>query len=1321
MNAQILLVFRIGENGQGRLAADIMDGRPDRFLGEVCFGQITDFQQAAELFGGEFVYPKDLDSHGFRTGQSVSGKADLWYRVSDGSFGLVVRFTQDWQGTYGAGSFGVERITGRVEYLGKESGNYLFGLEGKFILGEYRANLSISLSSGQADTPTELCLEFEKAAQGMAFPGLIDAVSEEGSYEALPVPEDYGKPERAFNLKAVLNLTKQTFLVSGSYRTKSGAEAAVVFLITGQKEWWLAAQLKQFSFSEISSALEGVDRFLGLKNAEAAVILSSAKQKIRAVEGEDFFGGIEEVNRGLTFQIKVDLCDGFLKEALDLQGICRVSGHIPADKEQEIKLSGQAERVIFLQFLVLSDLEIVFWKHMGQRQFYFGMGGNLQLAFPELPMPQIRAEISFQESQENKRLELQGKVGEPVENPLGIPNTKLEQLVFHAVFESSAAAGTVEKKERFYFQGSVTIQTVEIMAAIYFAQRKPAVVEMRIDGDKRLSVSGFVKKYFQFEWPDLLDIQLYNGRIWYCRQDVTVDRTVYQAGFHAQVDTKLFFLPEFTLSVDIGSGEQFRTGARLARAVELAFIKFYLKEGGQECGPLIAIQVSKKKTLFQINTRIAFFSEEIGEVEITAGKNKMEGTFHFPDNLPITGQIGFCVDEKGVSLEGCKIGKLSKMDFHLPKMEFGSGKCKIEVLKGVKFKAVPEVESNEFILDETMLGAKFDLTIRIKSETSFSKDGGDDVVSLPFKDLSISARKEEFSHFTFDTFLEILGNNIASLVAATAQQIINGQVFDDILTKEGMENLAKFLTVAGLSWGINELVSFLICKGLKKVLADAFAAALTGATQSLWEGLGYLLALGGILGILGSDGTFTVEKKAPDENKEDPEKNPQTPGKPELSFGNEKLLIRWDACKGAEGYCPVVVRKCPGQPENEEIKLVVNGCKESSCEITGSDDASLYLASYGYEYRVRIYAWNEEGCALGEETAIYLLERPGNMNIRYRCETKSLCLAWDPVDKTGQYEVERLWHGPGGTRREVETYEPDVREVVYENQEAEQTIEVFVRGKAPSVNGPAAGSGKFYLYDLRPPEKMEGYNTDDGIMLKWDPVPYADRYRVSCLDGMGREIEASICSRTQTVIQVEKLQDNVCYRMRIRPMTQEIEGWTSDEVQVLWRLLPVPEIRELVCGEDGLLFVVLNAGDETYRQIVYPDGSVTVLEEQMVSCQWEIGEEAKVRVVERARQGKWSRPILTKPLRTPTGIRAAIEADILYVWWEETGEECLYGIEVVSGDDRRTEERISETKWQTDLSGLPKEEVVQICLYAIDKADPRRRSVSAEISCERGR
>lgn len=1343
MNAQILLFFRIGENGQGRLAADIMDGKPDRFMGDLCFGQIMDFKQAAELFGGEFAYPEDLDKHGFQTDQSVAGRAEVWYRLSDGSFGMAVCFTKDWDGRYGAGKFGVESIVGYVEYLGKEAGQYLFVLKGKFVLGMYRASMALSLSSGKANFPTVLTLEFEKNQEDIALPDFIDSIAGTGDYEAIPIPDDYTKPEKAFGLNATLNLTEQIFLLEGSYRIRSTMEASLVIQfaarssdLNGMDEdtkgkteytspepmgqepeyiWWIGAQLKNFTLSDISSALKGADRFLGLENVTAAVILANAQQEIHITEERSFLGKVGTVHKGLTFQIEVRLCDSFLKEVLDIQGICRISGYIPQDKAQAIVLSGHGDKIVFLQFLSLTDIEIMLRKNAQEKTFLFSAGGDLKLDFPELPMPKIRAELSFEENQTGKKVMLLGKVGEPVENPLGIPNTRLEEVVFTVISESFLQENTVEKREQIYFRGQAEIAEIKIAAMIYFAGRKPAVVELAIGKEQRLSISSMVRKYFDFEWPEILDIQLYNGCLWYCLQDAVIGQRVYRSGFHAQLDTKIFFLPEFTLSVDIGQGTEFMTEVRLKKAAELAFLKFYTKQGEEEYGPQVTIQVAKGKTVFTVSTCVTILSVEIGEVKITVGKNRMEGTFRFPDNLPITGQVGFSVDEKGLSLEECGIGKLPKMDFNLPKMEVGKGKCKVRVLDEIKFKTVPEVTSKEFIMDDVKLGATFDLTIRIKSESSFSEESGDDFVTLPFEGLSLSADIGTYHKFTFDTFLRILGDNITDLVKKTAEQIITGQVFKDINTADGMKNIAKFLTIAGITWGINELVSYLICQGLKEALANAFVAALTGVQESLWEGAGYFLMLGGILGSQGSGGTYTVERKAPKENKEEQKKNPQTPDAPMVFFQDEKLIIRWEACKGAQGYSPVVSRRLSGQQENQ--KMVIGSCKETVWEITGSDEESLYLASYGFEYLIRIYAWNSDGAALGKETSIYLLRRPANMKIRYQCEKKRICLAWDQVEKAGQYEVERLWYEQGETRREIVTYESDVKEVVYENQEPNQTIEVSVRGKAANVSGPAVGSGRFYLYDLKPPGKIEGYNTDEGIILEWEPVPYADRYRVNCLDGAGRKIKVSMRDKTQAMIEVEKLKENVCYKIQIQPMTEEIEGWVSEEVQVLWRLLPVPEIQELVCGEDGLLTVVFAADHVRYKQIVYPDGRVVVLDEQPISCEWDIGKEAKVRLIDRARQGKWSEKISVLPVRPPEGIQVFIEENTLHVQWNETGEDCLYGIEIVAGDGSWGEEMLTGTSWQTDISLVPTEEIIRVCLYAIDRRDTRRRSVSMETSC----
>ncbi len=132
--------------------------------------------------------------------------------------------------------------------------------------------------------------------------------------------------------------------------------------------------------------------------------------------------------------------------------------------------------------------------------------------------------------------------------------------------------------------------------------------------------------------------------------------------------------------------------------------------------------------------------------------------------------------------------------------------------------------------------------------------------------------------------------------------------------------------------------------------------------------------------------------------------------------------------------------------------------------------------------------------------------------------------------------------------------------------------------------------------------------------------------------------------------------------------------------------------------------------------MVHPDGRVVVLDEQSISCEWDIGEEAKVRLVDRARQGKWSEAISLQPVPPPEGVQAFMKENILHVRWNGTGDACLYGIEIVIGNDRRVEEMLTVTSWQTDISQVPPEEIIRICLYVIDKADTRRRSVSVEVA-----
>lgn len=153
------------------------------------------------------------------------------------------------------------------------------------------------------------------------------------------------------------------------------------------------------------------------------------------------------------------------------------------------------------------------------------------------------------------------------------------------------------------------------------------------------------------------------------------------------------------------------------------------------------------------------------------------------------------------------------------------------------------------------------------------------------------------------------------------------------------------------------------------------------------------------------------------------------------------------------------------------------------------------------------------------------------------------------------------------------------------------------------------------------------------------------------------------------MITTDKLLENVSYRIQIQPMTEEIDGEISQEISVLWKLLPILDILELICGEDGIIVAVFEVENVKYKPLAYPDGRIIALSEQQIPCEWVRGEHAKVRLVEQARQGKWSQPISLEIISTPQEVSASVHEGNLCITWKNLGEAYMYGIEIVSGAD----------------------------------------------------
>ena len=1131
----------------------------------------------------------------------------------------------------------------------------------------------------------------------------------------------------------------------------------------GQYAWWMGLQLKCFSLSDISDSLIGAEEFLGLGEVEGAVFLSGVEQTITVPDDKllplvdhevrkdgtspvcrEGKGGRELlVERGLTFRIRLALTDSFLQNVWDMQGDCILSGFIPAEPEQKISLCGYVDKITFLGFLCITKLNVTIEKQRNGGVFVFSAAGNLQMSFPELKLPEIAVNIVYAKAETYKRIKLTGKIG-TIEEPLGIPRTTLEEVTFCAMSESVQGEEKGLKKEStaktVYFAGKVSIAEITLGARILFADSKPKVVEIQVgDGEEqKLSISSLVRKYCGVEWVDFLDIQLYNGRIWYCAGQSTIihNNIEYWPGLYAQLDTKIFFLPECTLFLGWDEENNLSAGARIKEAIDLAFVRFYLEGQNKHVvtGPEVSVAVSKKNGTreFKLHTIVEFFSKKIGEIDIKVMKKNMEGEIDFTENFFLHGKIGFIWNETGFHLKGSELYQRPEVHFKIPPMNPGSGSCKVKILEGPKIKTKPEITSKGISLDKEELTIKFSVIIKFKSESMFSKKGGEEFAEIPFDDLEATIKKEDCSSLSCEKFLGILGENIINIGAKMFEQVLSLKCFDHIMSEEGMKKLIKFLTIEGITWGINELVSYLICQGLKEVVAKSLVGALTSVLSSEWEGVvgmvGMAFSFVGLFGFIDAEGNYTAGKRAPEAGGEDTENGPTIPEAPMVSFEENVMTICWKACDRADGYYPIVTEK---SASGEMFQLTLGGCEDTGdweyrFEVRLIDEENvndlcgkqrLYRVSTGNEYQVGVYAWNQEGAVRGEEVSVYLLKRPENVRVRYFCMDKRLNIVWDEVERAEEYAVEAVGRERGKEKRETTVRGAEEERQLEMQQEPDRAVTVMVRGRAGAVSGPTAVFDALWLYDIKAPVNICGYPANEGIVVEWERVSFADRYRVVCCD-VANMVDVQEIADFSTVIHLDKLAEQITYRITIQPMTEEIEGRISRAVSILWKQLCVPEILEVICREDGLVTVVWETDDDRCRQLLYPDGRVITLDARHISCEWSRGEQAKLRLVEPFRQGQWSCPVSLEAVPMPQNVSACIQGEKLCIAWEHPGDEAdyIYGVELMTTDGHRVVEPLHGTCWQTKLLDREAEASVRVCLYTIDGADRRRRSGAVEIS-----
>lgn len=1279
MNAQLTLFFEISNIGNGLLAAAITDEKPDLFAGRLSILPGQTYLDVANRFSA-VEFPADLASYGFPAGFPVM-EALLDYRIDAQWLRFRVSIAPDWSYSFGKTIFSVRQICGTIE---KEREETRFAIEGMFGLGGMSAQMSLALSNGAAHTILKASVESETA-----LPGVIEAVAGEGAYSGLPIPAGYQKPASAFGLEMELDLTAGSLTLSGWLKRN----AALTFLYNRvENAYFVAAALQGFQFSDITPALEGLDAFLSLRSVDAAVVLSSHALSIEEIEKISVIPAETSVIRGMTFFISACFDGLYLENILKLPERCVLYGAIPQDETAELTLGGEVSGLTFLDFLELYDVRFLIKK---QSALSFNVSGGIRLTLGNTVLDFQNTCLTVTED----LVSLNTTVFLQIENPLGIPGITIEKLGFKA---SAAFAQGVKTSSVWFFEGYATVGDVALYAQVLFSGMSPAVVRVAVSSGQPLRISGMIYSLLGISWPDMLDITLYNGEIWYSRDDFIIGGFHYQSGLHAKVRTKIFFLPELILGVDMDGGA-LTASAAFASPIDLYFIKFTGPDG---TGPSVGIHVGGGQRRFYLSTAVKILDYDIASVEINVGNSGMDGQLTFPDMRFLPPTVRFVWDSNGgFHLSENPLSGFRKQKIKIPDFSIGLGGCKAFFRKlfqfetNFKVKAAISFQSGD---SGALLTVFFSVTIQLNTvATAFSGA----TVDLTFSKLPLEIHPAS-KELTFGNLVETVANSAVTSIQRLFGEIVSGQVFAP--KEEGgivdFEEMAKFLSVAGLQWGTREIAAFLICRGLKSAAAEAFTGAVTSvaAAYFVYKGIKYLF--GGMTGEQDDNGNYTPGGPAPQPDP-DPKNNPAVPGAPCLSFSGGRFYASWGDVSRAEAYHLDLRRT--GPMAEESVLLVTPTRGETSYSAAGGDEI-LCGISFGYRYLARVVALNATGSSTGVSSELYILARPSEVSLYFYCEGNRLVVSWNGDPKSETYTL--TVRGASGEEKEVIRLTQS--QTTVENLNWNGEVTVFVHGIAPAVEGPDSLPASIMLHHFAAPGILGSMNYPEMVLIAWETAGEAGRVKAGVCDESGQPVAVQARFEEGLLTLTGNLLPDTRYTVQIQTIADRVEGPWSQPYSFLRQILGEPENLKVTVGESGMILLHCTYQGKPYDSAYFPDNP-PILWQDAYAIEWESGKSTgRLRLRKENAAGHWCAPVSLSPIGTPGGFAVSYRSGAVHCVWRPLESMAAYVLRVV-GPDRDTSIEVFGGTCEIDAGDYMTDARYEFYLCAEDPADRRRRGESA--------
>lgn len=984
----------------------------------------------------------------------ATGKADL-----------VGASRLEWSAGLGAGTVAMVGL-GAELHLPASTG----ALTGRFSMGAVTGSGRIAF--GADDTVIDA-----RVTGSATVAAVVDQVAGPGTYTAVRAPSAFHRPAGLVDVTLNVNLTRNRLLLVGRH-TADTRYAAVALLVTKAATTWefaLALALHRFSAGDVSPALSGVDTELGVSGDRAAVVLSSLTGKADA----DLHAKVPalpegtELRPGLTFCVRLDLSRGLaaaVASVVGLTGDCVVTGHVPADVDEPVRLSAALPKLRLFAMFDFDGVVLTYVRTPAKgtvpASSTLALSGDV-VAHLDGVAHTFHGDLVVTTQRATFRVQLAYRVA----NPLGVPGLSLDKLGIDLARDIVPNRTTTSLFGEMAFTSGPTLRgdivlvdgaAVLVLVRLLDKELAPA----------RLSISTLLAQTTGLAWPQVLDVVLENGWLSYVPGPVPVehDGLTHRPGLHAAADVTVSILPKARLDVTVYGTDTatHRKGltatAQILAPVDWGFVTFAgtATHGGPSSGPWLSIDTAKTAAPFTVATNLTLLGVELADVEISVGRDRMRGTVTLPAKAgPFAGStLAFTWDERGLRVEKWPLPNLSLPEFSFDDLK-GSGTCAAKrVLQSLPVRS-------GFTLDATLaieLGTPATLVVTFAGtftlETTSWAHRDDPIITVPIASARLRVPFPGAKGYDWAA----LADGFVGAIKEAASS-----VFENLLADP--KTLAKLAAVAGARWAVGEAVGYLQCRGMSREAAEtAVDGAMSTAVVTVGVCAAGTAAVGGVVGSL-AGGVFTLAgARLPGHTP------PRTPARPTMSFDTTTLTVSWVATD-ATGYGVELTDDAGG---HVPVSLTVG-------TTVRVDLAAIRAHSgLGRTLTARVHPVGLGGRGTPSEPAtLFLLAEPATPRLVFHDgEARRLTVAWSALPKATEHDVQVL--DSAGSPLLTE------RALAVERAELDSTrlsgksgLRIRLRGRAQGVVGAWGPTADLTLPVLPAPNGLRAVHGVDRVEASW--------------------------------------------------------------------------------------------------------------------------------------------------------------------------------------------------------------------------------------------